>query len=308
MWNSIEELQSSDTDVKKYIFKKDDAIAEAVLYKYGTYEERTVMCISTQTGCEMGCTFCGTGKFFGRDLTAAEIQSQVNHMMIAHPEIVTSKNIQIMVMSMGEPLMNMLHLERAFQYFDKHYPIAKLLVSTSAPRTITGWYHMMEMARINENIGLQFSVHASTDTERDKIMPMKAKLNLEQIALKGLEFYRVTGRKPYFNYCVTKDNANFTDIDNLRMLFDPRVWEATLSVVCASDETMKDAHDKYLHTVNRFSQELVNVGFNTRVFDPAGQDDIGGGCGQLFAVQKWAKENPHVMTKSAGAKIACKSL
>lgn len=308
MWDSIEELQSSDTDVKKYIFKKEDAIAEAVLYKYGTYEERTVMCISTQTGCQMGCTFCGTGKFFGRDLTSEEIQSQVHHMVIAHPEIVNSKNIQIMVMSMGEPLLNMINVENAFHFFASTYPTAKLLVSTSAPNTADGWSKMMAMATALPQVGLQFSVHASTDVVRNEIMPMKAKLNLEQISLKGLEFYQRTGRKPYFNYCVTKDNASFAEVGNLRMLFDPRVWEATLSVICESNESMKDAHNTYLGTVQMFSEELVKVGFNTRVFDPAGQDDIGGGCGQLFAVQKWAKENPSIMVQSAGNKIACKIL
>ncbi len=309
MWNKVEELKSTDTDVKKYIFTKEDAIAEAVLYKYGDYNTRTVMCISTQTGCEMGCTFCGTVKFFGRDLTSTEILSQVSHMVydnLIYPDEV--ETLQIMVMSMGEPLNNMPEVKKAFIHFKAIYPKAKLLVSTSAPKTSVGWDIMMEMAEEIPSVGLQFSVHESTDEARNKLMPMKAKLNLEQIAYKGLEFFQRTGRKPFFNYCVGPHNATQDDVNRLRMLFDPRVWEATLSVVCAADESMSDAVNSNVNEVTEFSQKLIVQGFNTRVFDPAGQDDIGGGCGQLFSVQRWAKENPRIMTQSAGNKISCRNV
>lgn len=307
-WLSIEELNSSDTDVKKYIFKKEDAIAEAVLYKYGEYNKRTVMCISTQTGCEMGCTFCGTGKFFGRDLTRLEIISQVDHMIednqINPKEVET---MQIMVMSMGEPVLNSANLHDAFAQFSRVYPSARLLISTSAPKTDIGWNRIMRTAECFPTVGLQFSVHESTDEARNKLMPMKAKLNLEQIAYKGLEFYRRTGRKPFFNYCVGSHNSTQEDVMRLRMLFDPRIWEATLSVICAADESMSDAVNNNVDEVTDFSSRLIEQGFNTRVFDPAGQDDIGGGCGQLWAVQDYAKNNKN-FRQSAGNKIACKSI
>lgn len=309
LWNTIEELQSTDTDVKKYIFKKDDAIAESVLYKYGTYNKRTVMCISTQTGCQMGCTFCGTGKFFGRDLTSQEIISQVEHMITdnrIHPEDV--ETMQIMVMSMGEPVNNSFELYDAFLSFNIDYPKAKLLISTSAPKTNVGWTNIMSMSKDFNNVGLQFSVHESTDEARNKLIPMKAKLNLEQIALKGLEFFQLTGRKPFFNYCVGSHNDTQEDVNRLRMLFDPRVWEATLSVICDKDETMTDAVNNNVDEVTEFSGKLVEQGYNTRVFNPAGQDDIGAGCGQLFAVQEFAKANPNIMHQSAGNKILCKNI
>lgn len=307
-WNDIKELQSSDTDVKKFIFTKEDAIAEAVLYKYGTYNKRTVMCISTQTGCPMGCTFCGTGKFFGRNLTTDEIISQVNYMIqkegINQEEV---ESMQIMVMSMGEPLLNMPKVSVAFKHFDKHFPKAKLLVSTSAPSTAQGWNIMMQTAELLPNIGLQFSVHESTDAARNKLMPMKAKLNLEGIAMKGLEFFQRTGRKPYFNYCVHGKNNTIEDAQNLRMLFDPRVWEATLSVICESDESMSDAVSSQVVMVEEFSTNLEFLGFSTRVFDPAGQDDIGGGCGQLWAIQEFVKDNDN-FTQSTGNKIHVRNL
>lgn len=308
LWKEIKELQSSDTDVKKYIFTKEDAIAEAVLYKYGDYNERTVMCISTQTGCQMGCTFCGTGKFFGRDLGYDEIISQVEYMIEDNnltPELMG--RFQIMVMSMGEPVNNAMNLEIAFDHFHNLYPSAALLISTSAPSTKFGWDIVMNVAKNIETVGLQFSVHASTDAARDKLIPMKSKLNLEQISLKGLEFYRTTGRKPFFNYCVTKDNNSAEDITNLRNLFDPRVWEATLSVVCESDQTMSHAVISQRNMVEDFASNLVSLGYNTRVFDPAGQDDIGGGCGQLWAVQEFAQSNAN-FKQSAGNRILCNNI
>ena len=305
-FDEIKEITGANEDVIKYVFEtKGDcpAVFEAVLYKYPTYEERTVMCISTQSGCPMGCSFCGTGKFFNRDATTGEIVEQVLYMA-RHNDIKLSevKNLQIMVMSMGEPLLNMDGICGAFPYFYRKYPNANLLVSTSAPKTSYGWGMMQDLARDIPTVGLQFSVHESTDKARNLLIPMKAKLNLEEISLQGLEFFKRTGRKPFFNYCAHDDNTYDDDVLRLRMLFDPRVWECTISVICEADQTMADAVDHHLDMVNDFSSRMVEVGFNTRVFNPAGQDDIGGGCGQLWQVQEWARNNPGWMKQSAGDK------
>ena len=78
MWQNVTCIPSSDTNVRKYVFTNEGehgAVAEAVLYKYPTYDERTVVCFSVMSGCPMGCRFCGTGEFFIRTLTADEIAS-----------------------------------------------------------------------------------------------------------------------------------------------------------------------------------------------------------------------------------------
>ena len=77
IFNEIKVLNSSDENVKKLIFTSDDAVAEAVLYKYPTYKDRTVICCSTQSGCPVGCRFCGAGNHFARNLTHREIVAQV---------------------------------------------------------------------------------------------------------------------------------------------------------------------------------------------------------------------------------------
>lgn len=58
MWNDIKRIDSSEGNVCKFVYTKNNAVAESVLYKYPTYEERTVICCSTQSGCPVGCRFC----------------------------------------------------------------------------------------------------------------------------------------------------------------------------------------------------------------------------------------------------------
>lgn len=299
MFNEIKTIQSSDQNVMKFVFEKENAVAEAVLYKYPTYEERTVICCSTQSGCPVGCRFCGAGDYFVRSLRAEEIIFQVDHCL-SHKNIDASKikRFQIMVMSMGEPLLNFKELEMAFEILYEKYPNARLLISTIGPRI--DYEPVMAMCERIPTVGLQFSVHESTDEKRDLLIPFKNKLTLLQIAEVGDVFLARTGRRPFFNYCAHEHNSYQVDADNIRELFNPDVWEATISVVCERDESIAAANIRQRELAEGFQDKLFDRDFSTRMFDPAGQDDIGGGCGQLFHTQKWMKENPDMAKKSIG--------
>jgi 23S rRNA (adenine2503-C2)-methyltransferase len=299
IWSNVKTIQSSDSNVAKFVFTNDTSVAEAVLYKYPTYEERTVICCSTMSGCPVGCRFCGAGDHFVRSLTADEIVAQVDYLL-AHKNIDASKiqRFQIMVMSMGEPLMNFKNLEKAFDTLYAKYPNAKLLISSIGPDI--DYVPVMEMAKRIPTVGLQFSVHESTDEARSQLIPFKAKLTLQQIALAGNLFYRTTGRKPFFNYCAHENNSSIEDANRLYELFDPSVWEATISVICERDESIAAANERQRQLASDFMTLLMERGFSTRMFDPAGQDDIGGGCGQLWFVQEWMKNNPQLARKSCG--------
>lgn len=293
---------SSDANVCKYILEFEGAVAEAVLYKYPTYEERTVMCISTQSGCPIGCRFCGAGDAFVRSLRGEEIVAQVDHMLRDKGiDLNACKKAQIMVMSMGEPLLNRAGLLVAFEILHARFPDVALLISTSAPDVDYGWVN--QMSQNIPKVGLQFSVHESTDVARDALIPFKAKLNLQQIAEKGVEWHRATGRRPYFNYCAHPDNTSEEDADRLLELFNPYIWEATVSVICERDESISAANRRQRELATDFMGLLVARGFSVRCFDPAGQDDIGGGCGQLHSTQKWMADNPHLTHRSAGSKL-----
>jgi len=73
-------------------------------------------------------------------------------------------------------------------------------------------------------------------------------------------------------------------------LFSPVVFNFTFSVICSADETMKDKGYRELDKINKITENFLESGYNVRVFNPAGQDDIGGGCGQLWYVQEWMKQ------------------
>ncbi len=299
MWTKIKDIQSSDSNVMKFVFEKDNAVAEAVLYKYPTYEDRTVICCSTQSGCPVGCRFCGAGDYFVRSLTAEEIVSQPDYLLeFKGIDATKIKRLQIMVMSMGEPLLNFKELRKAFEILHQRYPQARLLISSIGPSI--DYEPVLEMCEQIETVGLQFSIHESTDEKRNQLIPFVKKLTLEQISGIGEFFYARTGRKPFFNYCAHEANNSEQDAENIYRLFNPMVWEATISVVCERDESIAAANERQRELAAIFMQRLMNKGYSTRMFDPAGQDDIGGGCGQLWFVQDWMKNNPEKAKPSIG--------
>jgi len=299
VWDDTKVIDSSDENVSKYVFTKGNAVAEAVLYKYPTYEERTVICCSTQSGCPVGCRFCGAGDYFVRSLTAEEIVSQplalLHHRGIDGANV---KRMQIMFMSMGEPMLNYGALSSAMKMLHALYPSAALLISSSGPKV--SYDRLFEDSVDVPTIGLQFSVHESTDEARNKLIPFEHKLTLAEIADVGNRWHAKTGRKPFFNYCVHEKNNTEDDANRLYELFDPEVWNATISVICERDESVAAANARQKQLADEFQGLLMQRGFNTRVFDPAGQDDIGGGCGQLWFVQDWMKNNPELARKSVG--------
>jgi 23S rRNA (adenine2503-C2)-methyltransferase len=248
----------------------------------------------------MGCRFCGAGDHFVRSLTADEIVGQVEALLndtgIVPQEI---KKLQVMFMSMGEPLLNYENLKNAIIRLYELYPNARLLISTAAPRAYENFEKLEELSKQLDTIGLQFSVHESTDENRKKLIPAPT-MTLKEISETGLKWGLATGRSPYFNYCVHPGNDTQEDVDLLEALFDPSVWSATVSVICERDETIHQAHVRQRELTAAFMQKLLLKGFNTRMFDPVGQDDIGGGCGQLFHTQRWMKNHPEHIKKSAG--------
>lgn len=299
MFDNVKTIQSSDANVMKFVFGKDNAVAEAVLYKYPTYEDRTVICCSTQSGCPVGCRFCGAGDYFVRSLKSEEIVYQVDHCLESQG-VDASKidKFQIMVMSMGEPLLNFKELEKAFEVLHEKYPQARLLISSIGPKI--DYEPVMQMTERIPTVGLQFSVHESTDEKRNQLIPFKGKLTLSEISEVGEVFLARTGRKPFFNYCAHEDNSSQEDADRIAELFNPDVFEATISVVCERDESIAAANERQRELASTFMAKLSEHGFSTRMFDPAGQDDIGGGCGQLWFVQDWMKNNPDKAKKSVG--------
>ncbi|MEI7296653.1 rRNA methyltransferase [Paraburkholderia tropica] len=299
MWNEIKRIADEASNVSKYVFEKDNAVVEAVLYKYPDYQTRTVICCSTQSGCPIGCRFCGSGDYFVRSLTTEEIVSQpVRCIEDTGIDPATMGRLQIMFMSMGEPMLNMKALGPAIRELHMRYPKAALLVSTSAPRV--DYWPITKLSEEVPTVGLQFSVHESTDEARNALIPFEKKLTLKEIAGTGFRWYMQTGRKPFFNYCAHDANSTPEDADRLLALFDPNLWCATVSVICERQEWLPTSNDHQRGLASDFASKLVERGYDTRMFDPAGQDTIGGGCGQLWFVQDWMRSHPEQARPSIG--------
>lgn len=287
-------FDSSEGNVWKYVFDFGNAVAEAVLYKYENFYERTVLCISVQSGCPVGCSFCGTGKQFIRNLTQEEIVAQVKYclddMDIKDVDTV-GKRFQIMFMSMGEPMLNIDNVVQSIEKLNELYPNAELLLSTIGVANRKSIEDILRISFKCNKVGLQFSVHEAFEKKRNKLIPFKNKLTLQEIRDFGIKWNKVTNRPVYINYCVGQGNQSNEEMERLKDLFSPLIFNITFSVICSADETMKDKGYKNLEVINSISNDFLDSGYNVRVFNPDGQDDIGGGCGQLWYVQEWLKKN-----------------
>jgi 23S rRNA (adenine2503-C2)-methyltransferase len=302
-WGSIKQIPSSTGNVWKYVFENASAVAESVLYRYPDFASRTVICCSTQSGCPVGCRFCGTGDHFVRSLYSDEIVGQPD-LLLADVERMTGtkpsdiERLQIMFMSMGEPLLNIKNLVPALRELHTKYPQAALLISTSGPKVDYG--PIRDISKEIPKIGLQFSVHESTDEKREQLIPFKAKLTLSEIADEGNYWAYATQRQPFFNYCAHPGNVSEEDADRLAALFNSNIWQATISVICERNEHVAAANERQRELAAGFQSKLKDRGFQTRMFDPAGQDDTGSGCGQLWFVQKWMRDHPELARPSVG--------
>jgi len=280
MFALTQQLDDPDGNVSKLIFEDGQgAIAETVVYRYNN--DRGVVCYSVQSGCPVGCSFCGTGKRFIRDLTEEEIIQQI---MAGYRLIADCKKRQYMSMSMGEPMLNYIALQSAISYCDSlgisegsHFYISTIGIND--PYILT---KIFEDACTYENYGLQFSLHSPYEEKRFKLLGRYSNLmTLDHIQSVAELFQRYSGRPAYFNY-ICQGKPTTTLIDDIYAI--AKGQHLTLSVMCNTGQFAKGdpapAFDFYAIMASRHPDLDVTV------FDPAGQDTIGGGCGQLLYVQK----------------------
>lgn len=288
-------ITSSQGNVWKYVFTDEDVVTEAVLYEYDNFYDRTVICCSVMSGCPVGCTFCGTGSEFIRNLTADEIVEQIE-VILCDKNLINDinqrcKNLQFMFMSMGEPMLNWDEVEKAVRILNKKFDRAQLLLSTMGCNDDDVFNRIISLSKEIDKIGLQFSIHKSNNEERNKLIPFANKMSLEKIRDAGIIWWKETGRNPFLNYCIDGTNNTDVNLKELTNLFSPVMFNFTLSVVCSKDENTQENAYRNLDVIREFQNKLLKKGYYVRTFNPAGQDDIGGGCGQLWYLQKWLKRN-----------------
>ena len=282
-------LRSAEDDLFKYVFRvRNDLWIEAIDYTPSSRAERWDICISTQSGCAVGCKFWGTGAAFIGSLTAEEIVAQVQIIIERQPDFDarTSRSVRILFMSMGEPGLNVANVVRSAESLWNLLPNSAIIISTvgidngSVDCFIT-------LAKCHENLGLQFSIHSPLEEQRNQLIPFHNKLSLGQIASKGRRFRAATGRAVRANFILFDDwldpPVQTRRIEAILSTFSPEDFHINLSPLY-STSTGEKAACRRRDIRDLLDRILRGHGYTVTTSKCAGLD-VGGSCGQLWHVR-----------------------
>ena len=184
------EQRSRDGTVKTLFRTHDGHPVEAVLMRYR--DGRRSVCVSSQSGCPLTCTFCATGRMaFGRNLTASEILDQVLHFRRSEPVN------HLVFMGMGEPFMNVdAVLDAARRLPDIGITPRRTTIST------VGWLPGLErfVEEVTEPIRLALSLHAADPTVRSELMPVNDRYPLPDVLVLCRRHWERTNRRVFVEY------------------------------------------------------------------------------------------------------------
>lgn len=186
----------------KLLFKSKRGFIESVILRY---ENRTSLCVSSQVGCKLACSFCQTGKLgFMRHLSAAEIIAQfvtANTLVKSEGRAIS----HIVFMGMGEPLDNFEPVITAVNRFTgaEYYGLSRKNVTISTSGIVP---RIMELPT-RTNAALAISLHAATDDLRTELMPINRKYPLAALKESLLHFQKTTGDKITLEYILIKDKT-----------------------------------------------------------------------------------------------------
>ncbi len=273
----VKKLTSRDGTVK-YLFRLNDgALIESVLmdYKYG----RT-LCISTQAGCRMGCAFCASGKDgLLRNLSAGEILSQLLYVNRGLKGTLKDRAVQnVVLMGSGEPLDNYDNVVKfiGLATAKEGINIGQRNISLSTCGVAD---KMKRLADEGHQIMLTVSLHATTDKERNMIMPVNRAYPIAQVLDASRYFFEKTGRRITFEYTLIKEFNMFED-DAFRLAAMLRGMPSHLNLIMLNDTGNKGIKACTREEAEKFKQLLEEKGVTCTVRRSLGSD-IEGACGQL---------------------------
>lgn len=269
----LEKHVSKQDNTTKYLFAlENDNIIESVLmrYNYGN-----AVCISTQVGCRMGCTFCAsTLDGVERNLTAGEMLSQIYEIQKDTGERVSS----LVLMGSGEPLDNYDNVLKFIRLLnDKDgLNIGQRHITLSTCGLIEKMYNLADEGL---QITLAVSLHAPNDEIRNKIMPISKKNNMERL-LEACKYYSdTTKRRITFEYAMI--NGVNDSIDCARELSEKlRNMLCHVNLIPVNDVKERNYKKSSGETVEKFAEFLNSKGIETTVRRKLGSD-INAACGQL---------------------------
>lgn len=262
------EAHSDDGTVKTLFNTADGRPLEAVLMRYR--DGRRSVCLSSQSGCPLTCTFCATGQMkFGRNLSADEILDQALHFR--RVEAID----HVVFMGMGEPTMNIENVLAACE----RLPEIGVTHRRTAISTV-GWVPGIErLAECEMPIGLALSLHAPNDGLRSQLMPVNDRYPLREV-LAACERYRAARRRKVFVEYVMLSEVN--DLPEhareLAALLDPRAYKVNLIPYNPTGTYDGSSPER----IERFRAILAEHRLPATVRLTRGRD-IDAACGQLAA-------------------------
>jgi 23S rRNA (adenine2503-C2)-methyltransferase len=265
----VREAHASDGTVKALFHTHDGRAVEAVLMRYR--DGRRSVCVSSQSGCPLTCTFCATGKMkFGRNLTASEILDQVLHFRRIEPLD------HLVFMGMGEPLMNLDHVLAAA----RRLPDLGITHRRTGISTV-GWVPGIEkLTDTDMPIRLALSLHAPEDALRSQIMPVNERYPLQEVLAACERFYERKRRQVFIEYVMLAGvNDGYAQAVQLAELLDPKIYKLNLIPYNPTD-SVYDGSSR--GAIDAFKAALEEHGLRATVRLTRGRD-IDAACGQLAA-------------------------
>lgn len=192
--NIEKKLVSRYDKTVKYLFSFNDG--ECVESVVMSYKHGYSICISTQVGCKMGCTFCATGKSgFSRSLEPSEMLGQIE----AAQRDLNIRISNIVLMGMGEPLDNFDNVVKFLRLVssDNGLNIGMRHITLSTCGIVPKIY---ELAKLHLGITLSVSLHAPNDDIRQRTMPIARKYSIEELLKACSDYFKTTGRRVTFEY------------------------------------------------------------------------------------------------------------
>ena len=276
----VELEQSADGGTtRKWLFRAPDGAAiEAVLMGY---PRRATLCISSQAGCALGCTFCATGQFgFERNLVAGEIVAQVAYAQAFLRQIgmprVPDHLTNIVLMGMGEPLANYDRVREAIRRMIEVMGMSARSITVSTVGMVPG---IRRLADEPWPVSLAVSLHAADDELRSTLVPINRRYPLEELEAAAAEYFHKKRRRLSIEWTMM-DGVNDTSEQAVKLAAIATRLGAHVNLIALNPTPLTRETASSEPRIKAFARELGKRGVNVTIRDTRGRD-IDAACGQL---------------------------
>lgn len=302
----IMSCQRSNDGTHKWLIKLD--CGNCVETVYIPEAKRGTLCVSSQVGCALNCSFCSTGKQgFNRNLTTAEIIGQVwlavrelSQQQGAHDKRITN----VVMMGMGEPLLNFDNVVAAMDLMmdDLSYGLSKRRVTLSTSGVIPDMERLKEVSPVS----LAVSLHAPNDELRNELVPINKKYPLAQLMEVCKHYFANENKRVVtFEYVMLK-GVNDQPEHAAQLIKLLRNVPAKVNLIPFNPFPLTQYERSSQKSIDAFRDQLVAKGINTITRKTRG-DDIDAACGQLAGEvkdrtsrsQRWQKLHFMPVSKEA---------